>query len=349
MAAKTNYFRLGLFVLVALAILFALLFILGGRSLFKPKVIVETYFDESVSGLKVGSPVEFRGVPLGQVTEITISARVYQQHVALDDRRAYIVVRAQLQGLAAEEAVAALSDYIKRGLRFQTQLAGITGQLYLSLDFLDPAKYPGLPFDWKPDYPYIPSAPSLVNEIIANAQGFITSLDEVNLRQLVHDLNRLVVSLDDRVSKVPVEQLANEAIEVLKAAHGAVDQVNKLLTTVPIDQTVKNLQKASAQLDRLLGNPALETAPKDISVMTGRLKRIAESGELESIARNLNQTLARAEAILGNNQYDIRAAIEDLRVTADNLRTLTEQAKRYPAGLIFGAPPPRLQLPQENK
>ena len=199
------------------------------------------------------------------------------------------------------------------------------------------------------DYPYIPSAPSRVNEIIANAQGFITSLDEVNLRQLVHNLNKLVISLDDRASKVPVEQLANEVIEVLKAAHGAVDQVNKLLTTVPIDQTVKNLQKASAQLDRLLGNPALETAPKDISVMTGRLKRIAESGELESIARNLNQTLARAEAILSNNQYDIRAAIEDLRVTADNLRTLTEQAKRYPAGLIFGAPPPRLQLPQENQ
>jgi ABC-type transporter Mla subunit MlaD len=210
MAVKTNYFRLGLFVLVALAILFALLFILGGRSLFEPKVIVETYFDESVSGLKVGSPVEFRGVPLGQVTEITISARVYQQHVALDDRGAYIVVRAQLQGPAAEEAVAALSDYIKRGLRFP----------------------------------------------------------------------------------------------------------------------VKNLQKASAQLDRLLGNPALETAPKDISVMTGRLKRIAESGELEDFARNLNQTLARAEAILSNNQYDIRAAIEDLRVTADNLRTLTEKRLR---------------------
>ena len=55
---------------------------------------------------------------------------------------------------------------MKKGLRAQTQLAGITGQQYLALDFLDAAKYPPLAFDWKAEYMYVPSAPSLTGEII---------------------------------------------------------------------------------------------------------------------------------------------------------------------------------------
>ena len=65
-----NYRRLGLFVLVTLALLAGILFVLGGRSLFQPTFTFETYFNESVAGLEIGAPVQFRGVPLGQVTEI---------------------------------------------------------------------------------------------------------------------------------------------------------------------------------------------------------------------------------------------------------------------------------------
>jgi len=50
---------------------------------------------------------------------------------------------------------------VARGVRAQTQFAGITGQQHLSPDFFDPANYPPLPFDWTPKYEYVPSAPSL--------------------------------------------------------------------------------------------------------------------------------------------------------------------------------------------
>ena len=48
---KQHYLRLGLFVTVSLVILFCVLFLLGGRSLFQPTLIVETYFNDSVAGL----------------------------------------------------------------------------------------------------------------------------------------------------------------------------------------------------------------------------------------------------------------------------------------------------------
>jgi hypothetical protein len=41
----------------------------------------------------------------------------------------------------------------------------------------------------------------------------------------------------------------------------------------------------------------------------------------------------------------VRVIAQDLRVTADNLRALSETVKRYPAGALFGAPPDRLKLP----
>jgi hypothetical protein len=140
MQENKRYIRLGLFVFATLLVAAAVLFVLGGRSLFEPKFMFETYFNQSVDGLDVGSPVKFRGVPLGQVIEILTSSSAYESDVPLDRRRSYIVVRAKVTGSETQvtqwrrESVA-MAD---QGMRAQTQLAGITGQQYLALDRLDP-------------------------------------------------------------------------------------------------------------------------------------------------------------------------------------------------------------------
>lgn len=61
MGVKTNYFRLGLFVVAAIAAAIASILILLGPSLGKPYAEMETYFQFSISGLEVGAPVKFRG------------------------------------------------------------------------------------------------------------------------------------------------------------------------------------------------------------------------------------------------------------------------------------------------
>ena len=81
MAEETRYRRLGVFVFVALSLCGAVLFLLGGRSLFQPTFTFETYFNEFVAGLDIGSPVRFRGVPLGQVTEILPASTEYERDV----------------------------------------------------------------------------------------------------------------------------------------------------------------------------------------------------------------------------------------------------------------------------
>ena len=97
---KQQYFRLGLFVVISLVLLFCVLFVLGARSLFQPSMTFETYFNDSVAGLDVGAPVRFRGVTLGQVSAILTSPPLYEEDVPVDKRKAYIVVRATITGPA---------------------------------------------------------------------------------------------------------------------------------------------------------------------------------------------------------------------------------------------------------
>ncbi len=210
MEESKRYVRLGLFVFVALIVAAAILFILGGRSLFQPTYTFETYFNQSVAGLDIGAPVKFRGVPTGEVTEIVTASAAYEADVPIEERSAYIVVRAKVTGSEAQvrQWRQEAEKYVSKGFRVQTQLAGITGQQYLALDYLDPQKFPPFSFGWKPKYPYVPSAPSLTGEIIANAQQFLANLNQADIQDLGQNLSKLVVTLNQKASELQVGELA---------------------------------------------------------------------------------------------------------------------------------------------
>ena len=65
MSQKANYFKLGLFVIGAIVAGVAVLLIIGSGRWLKPHVVMETYFNESVQGLDIGSKMKYRGVTIG--------------------------------------------------------------------------------------------------------------------------------------------------------------------------------------------------------------------------------------------------------------------------------------------
>src|SRR5580700_6513565 len=73
MAAPTNHWKLGLFVVAGFVVSVASIAALGARSLQRETVSYASFFDESVQGLDVGSPVKFRGVAIGSVSVINIA------------------------------------------------------------------------------------------------------------------------------------------------------------------------------------------------------------------------------------------------------------------------------------
>jgi ABC-type transporter Mla subunit MlaD len=328
MEEAKRYGRLGAFVAVSLCVLLAGLFLLGGRKWLQPTFTFETYFDQSVAGLDVGAPVRFRGVPLGHVAAILTSAATYEQSAPLDKRHEYIVVRVEVN-LSGQEAAQMRRDaetLAARGLRAQTQLAGITGQQYLALDFLDPQKYAPLPFDWTPRYMYLPSAPSSAGEIIAKAQRVLASLSETDVKNLGQSLNTLVSDLDTKLGEIPVTELATHLEVALKAANGML-----------------------SRMDRLLADPSVKQTVDDAAIVSSRVRHMTEDGDLPRLLKDLGDASERLDALVAGNQYDVRATVEDLRTTAANLRALSESVKRYPAGALVAGPPEKIQLPGHSQ
>lgn len=320
-----RHYRLGLFMVVSILVLALLLFVLGGRKLFEPTYTFETYFATSVAGLEIGSPLRYRGVPLGQVSEILDSAAVYERDVPLPKRRNYIVVRAKvtLSALEATQVKRDAPELVKLGLRAQTLLAGITGQQYLGLDFLDPAKHPPLEFGWTPKYEYVPSAPSSTAEIIAKAQVFLANLSEVDVKKLNEDVNRLLVNLNNKVGELPVARLSADADSLLRDANATIVRAEPMVAD--LRQSVDNL-----------------------GVITGNLRAVTEKGDLDRTIARIEEAVDRVNGLVGDNQYDVRVIVQDLRVTADNLRQLSTTIKRYPAGALISGPPEKVRLPVEK-
>jgi len=351
MEEKKSYLRLGLFVVVSLVILLGVLFVLGGRSLFEPTFTFETYFDGSVSGLGIGAQVQFRGVPLGQVSEITTTASEYEDGSPIKMRKSYIVVRAKLSGDAdrVQQWRKEVAAYIERGLRAQTQFAGITGQQFLALDFLAPDKNPPLPIDWTPEYPYIPSAPSLTGQIIDSAQQFLGSLNKADVGELGRNLNSLVQTLNQKAERLPIEKLSDEASAVLADARTTIDHLDQVIEKAPVVRALDNIADASGRLDTLLEDPGLKQTVDNAAAFTGGLRAVIEKGGVDAVIADLDRTIQRVDALIGDNQYDVRVVVQDLRATADNLRSLSETAKRYPAGVLIGGPPEEVDMPWKER
>ena len=70
MSKAANPKLVGVFVLGAIALTIGVLAVLGGGKLFQRRTPVVMFFQGSVTGLNVGSPVNFRGVRVGQVTGV---------------------------------------------------------------------------------------------------------------------------------------------------------------------------------------------------------------------------------------------------------------------------------------
>jgi phospholipid/cholesterol/gamma-HCH transport system substrate-binding protein/paraquat-inducible protein B len=240
-----------------------------------------------------------------------------------------------------------LEAYIREGLRAQTQLAGITGSLFLSFDFVDPAKYPTatFAFGWTPDYPYIPSAPSATNQIIQNAQNFLANLDEADIKALITNIAALAESTDKRVRELDMASI-NAAVVGLRTALARIDSQ---LAKAPVDQTLAEIGAAARRLDGVFADPKIGSAVGDLAATSSRLRQLVESGELDRALRNLEQLSARADEVVGANQFEVSAMIEELNASAANLRAVTESLRRNPASLFFSAPPPVVTLPRQEK
>ncbi len=348
MSQQPNYFRLGLFIIAAVAVFLAIVLALSAGQLFKRTVTMETYFDESVQGLDVGSAVKFRGVQLGRVTRIGFTSTVYEQDRPPTERKQYVLVESEVQpelvGGVGEREMERLRDMILAGLRARLAPVGITGTAYLEIDYVDPRTNPLIEISWTPEHFYIPSTPSTYNRIVAGMQNFLAKLADTDIEGVMTSIQVLVRTANDKLNELPVGALANDASQTLKEVRALAAQVKTVVAAPEVEQALRDLAAAGGRLREVLSNPAWSTAPTVAEEAFASVKAVAENKNLLDAIARLDRILARLDALTAGADADVATALYNLRRVTENLRDLTETTKRYP-GSVFSEPPPRVTLP----
>ncbi len=341
MTSRAGYFRLGLFVLGAIGIAVAFVIAFGAGHWLQPRVTMETYFNESVQGIDVGSPIKYRGVTIGQISRIGFTYNSYEQDKPPYQRRQYVMVESiiqpsQLSGEARAIDPQGVQSLVERGLRVQMAAQGLTGTFYLELDYVDPKRNPPLPIDWTPESLYVPSARSTVGQLVSGAEALMRKLDRANLDELVVNLNRMIVEISGTLEELQVNKLSNNA-------NSLVDEV----------------RKTNRHLQALLADPAWESIPDEVVQTLAEARatiRGVDGQELSRTAARLRQTLdgvdravGRLDQALATPEAEFPAIIDDLRHTTESLRELADDLRRNPSMILFGEPPQPLAPPAGSR
>ena len=206
-------------------------------------------FASSVRGLAVGAPVEYRGLPIGEVTRIAVDGSSGEANpeplIAVDvrvyPRRLPTINKSGPEDMTQDDQRKRIDPMVRRGFRAQLKSGSLlTGQLYVSLDFVKDA--PVARIDWTTTPPTMPTAPGGFDDLQASLSSIAKKLDAIPYDQLAKDLHKDLADVDvtlkhvdDLVTHLDTD-VVPEARSTLVEAHKAVGDLRKTLGTV--DQAV---------------------------------------------------------------------------------------------------------------
>ncbi len=374
-----DHFKLGLFVIGGALLLVVVLFALGAGRFLNKTYIVETYINESVNGLEQGSAVKYRGVRVGSVSEIGFVAEKYG---AKAEGYRYVYVQCTLDkdlfgSLGNKSAAAQAADEVARGLRARPISQGLTGQLFLGLDYVDSAHNPPLPINWEPASIYIPSASSTLSRVeqaVLGISNTLGGLEKAELPEAVRSFRRFADSASNVLEGTDARQVGVRLSATLEQARMLLARINTLVADPAVDtllpdaaktmagarklvegsgpdaavllregrETATSLKASAKALEAFLTSPETK---KQLDEMPGTMEQARQTiSELKGAAKRLNAVLGRVEDLTASQQANVESILDNARQLIENLRELTGDAKRYPAGVLFGPAPAKAPL-----
>ncbi len=202
-------------------------------------------FKDSVRGLTPGAPVEFRGIPIGEVTTIRaqIDLKTFECSVPvtvnLDPERLGVKLVDLKAGTDLEDVRQKLIDsLVAHGVRAQLRTGNLlTGSAYVSLDFFPNA--PKATVDWAQRPVQLPTTPGQFAGTEATVEDIIKKLDQMPLKEIGNNLNKAITDLDLTLAS---------ARGTLTSAQGTLDNTSNL--TGPNSTQVQNLDETLREVSR---------------------------------------------------------------------------------------------------
>lgn len=237
-----SYGKIGFTVFIgAFALAIALIYIagIGNRD---GEYIVETYYDHPVSGLSVGSPVNFRGVKIGEVKEISFASAIYDdKELSTNDFQRVVIVMAinckRLDVCSQGEARSVIEHFIRMGIRATIASNAVTGMSRVEFSIpLNPQAPETL--KWKPRYLQVPPQPSLMENMSASLARVLYQFNRTDFQSVWSNISTVASSaalLTKEVSEFVRDEREglSEIVNNVKDASDSVDELAETLKNNP--------------------------------------------------------------------------------------------------------------------
>jgi len=343
-ASKT---LIGGFVVGAVALVIAGVLIFGSGQFLKETSKNVMYFDGSVKGLNVGSPVVFRGVKIGSVTDIHLRYNPTDMSVNIP-----VIIEIELDRFEIVGGVRrrrrdphkVTQELTARGLRARLQTQSlVTGQLMVELDF-----HPDKPMKLMgghTEYPEIPTIPSPLAELSKK-------IEKVPIEEIFEKLLAAVEGVEKIVN-------SQEVKGIISSLNLAVADARKLLQNVDsqVAPLASGIEKTFGDARKLVQNVNTQVQPLSSSIKGaadeyGKLARNVDS-QIEPLASSMEKSLqevraaveqarkalAGAEGVLAEDSpllYELENSLKEVSDAARAIRLLADYLKRHPEALLKG-------------
>ncbi len=327
MSKKANKTVIGAFVVGAIALLVAGVLIFGTGKFMQKTYSYVLYFQGSVKGLNIGSPVVFRGVKIGSVTDIALRYDPvdlsFNIPVIIEiDPGKYTLV----SSIRDRDREKKFKELLERGLRAQLVLQSmVTGQLMVDLDI-----YPDEPLiltGIKSDYPELPTIPS-------DMEKLSRTLENIDFEGIFKNISSAVEGLEKFLDSPAF-------IGSIEAAEKALKEIQKLAKDIDsqIKPLVSNLMSTSDA-----ARSALAQAEKTLALEEGVPGELASDVKetltsANSALKQVEHTLSSVRGVVAedsNTVYELNNTLTELSAAARSIRFLADYIERHPEALIRG-------------
>ncbi len=311
--------KVGAFVIGGIALFVLAIVTLGGKDFFADDIEYVVYFDGSVSGLSIGAPVVFRGVPMGQVTQILLVANARDEAVTIPvhikiNASSIAFVNSNSDTVNTTSRTELMRRMIQRGLRARLQMQSlITGQYNIDLDFFPdtPARYHSTNHAYE-----IPTVPSPLDQI----QRTLARLPLENMAKSLNDaldgFARLTNSTDLHAGIKAMRTTFEHTAEFTTDAKSIRDDLQRTLNALGDTSVTIDSQLPEAMTAFQLGMNGFAAATKQ-----------------------LEQVLISTEKIISPDSKTIRDmhnTLEEVAEAARAFKELADMLEQQPESLLLG-------------
>ncbi len=325
---EANRYKLGIFVISGVIAIFAIFFTLGLSELFKPKLVFSTLFKESVQGLDSGTQIKYRGVTIGKVKSISISAEDKLIRVDMDVDLTSIRPESHIPKKERPRITDAdrakffrefFTEEIKKGLRCRLEPAGITGMKYVEIDYYELDDHVDIPYPKNqadPNFFYIPSTPSLMS-------GLRTSLSDTLAR----------------IASIDFKGISDEVTASLKAAQNLfknpdipplIEKMNKIAEQIEISTTNLNNSLPSDKINHIVAK--FSESIEQYNKLAERTRELVEASNVPETSESF-RLAARSVADIKN---DMSETLSKMNEALDTITEFISYLDEDPGSVIQG-------------